>query len=157
MITEPLGGLDKLAGRPMAHIELGCGPVDHRTGPIHLGHLSGIKTSQRLSLLGPDPTDQPFPLNQHPLQRIDRKFSPFKHSYTVLQRCDRNAASKPGKGDPDILPRFQPTAPASIMLISMSRLSSTAYSIGSSFTIGSMKPATIIAVASSSERPRLIR
>ena len=40
-----------------------------------------------------------------------------------------------------------PTAPALAMLISISRFISTAYSIGSSLTIGSMNPATIIAVA----------
>ncbi len=37
------------------------------------------------------------------------------------------------------------------------RFISTAYSIGSSFVNGSMKPITIISVASSSEIPRLIR
>ena len=36
----------------------------------------------------------------------------------------------------------------------MSRLSSTAYSIGSSLVTGSMKPLTIIAAASSSVKPR---
>ena len=36
----------------------------------------------------------------------------------------------------------------------ISRLSSTAYSIGSSFVTGSMKPLTIIAAASSSVKPR---
>ncbi len=40
-----------------------------------------------------------------------------------------------------------PTAPAAAMLISISRFISTAYSIGSSLTIGSMNPATIIEVA----------
>jgi hypothetical protein len=40
-----------------------------------------------------------------------------------------------------------PTAPAAAMLISISRFISTAYSIGSSLTIGSMNPATIIDVA----------
>ena len=40
---------------------------------------------------------------------------------------------------------------------SISRLSSSAYSIGSSRAIGSTKPRTIIAIASSSVRPRLIR
>src|SRR5690606_16064541 len=48
-----------------------------------------------------------------------------------------------------------PTAPS--ICISISRLSSNAYSIGSSLAIGSMKPRTIIAIASSSVRPRLIR
>lgn len=37
------------------------------------------------------------------------------------------------------------------------RFISTAYSIGSSFVNGSMKPMTIICVASASDNPRLIR
>ncbi len=49
----------------------------------------------------------------------------------------------------------QPTAPS--ICSSISRLSSSAYSIGSSRAIGSMKPRTIIAIASSSVSPRLIR
>ena len=49
----------------------------------------------------------------------------------------------------------QPTAPS--ICSSISRLSSRAYSIGSSLAIGSTKPRTIIAIASSSVRPRLIR
>jgi hypothetical protein len=53
-------------------------------------------------------------------------------------------------GEPD-----QPTAPS--ICSSMSRFSSRAYSIGSSFAIGSTKPRTIIAIASSSSMPRLIR
>ena len=51
--------------------------------------------------------------------------------------------------------RRQPTAPS--ICISMSRLSSSAYSIGNSRAIGSMNPRTIIAIASSSRIPRLIR
>src|SRR5690606_36860777 len=49
----------------------------------------------------------------------------------------------------------QPTDPS--MPISMSLLSSSAYSIGSSRAIGSMKPRTIIAIASVSSSPRLMR
>ena len=48
-----------------------------------------------------------------------------------------------------------PTEPS--MPISMSLLSSSAYSMGSSRAIGSMKPRTIIAMASSSGMPRDIR
>ena len=48
-----------------------------------------------------------------------------------------------------------PTEPS--ICSSIRRFSSTAYSIGSSRVIGSMKPLTIIAVASTSESPRLIR
>ena len=49
----------------------------------------------------------------------------------------------------------QPTAPS--IWSSMRRLSSRAYSIGSSRAIGSMKPRTIIAMASSSAMPRDMR
>ena len=49
----------------------------------------------------------------------------------------------------------QPTAPS--ICSSISRLSSSAYSIGSSLAIGSTKPRTTMAIASSSVRPRLIR
>ncbi len=49
----------------------------------------------------------------------------------------------------------QPTAPS--ICSSMRRLSSRAYSIGSSLAIGSTKPRTIIAIASSSAMPRDIR
>src|SRR5262245_5509207 len=48
-----------------------------------------------------------------------------------------------------------PTVPS--ICSSISLFISTAYSIGSSFTNGSMKPPTIIVLASASERPRLIR
>ncbi|CKR55198.1 Uncharacterised protein [Mycobacterium tuberculosis] len=48
-----------------------------------------------------------------------------------------------------------PTAPS--ICSSISRLSSSAYSIGSSLAIGSTKPRTTIAIASSSVSPRLIR
>ena len=51
--------------------------------------------------------------------------------------------------------RRQPTAPS--ICSSIRRLSSRAYSIGSSRAIGSTKPRTIIAIASSSVMPRLIR
>ncbi len=49
----------------------------------------------------------------------------------------------------------QPTAPS--ICSSISRLSSRAYSIGSSLAIGSTKPRTIIAIASSCSMPRDIR
>ena len=49
----------------------------------------------------------------------------------------------------------QPTDPS--ICSSTSRFSSSAYSIGSSRLIGSTKPRTIMPMASSSERPRLIR
>ncbi len=49
----------------------------------------------------------------------------------------------------------QPTAPS--ICSSMSRFSSRAYSIGSSRAIGSTKPRTMVAAASSSVMPRLLR
>ena len=48
-----------------------------------------------------------------------------------------------------------PTLPS--ICSSISRFISTAYSMGSSFTSGSMKPVTIMADASASDSPRLIR
>jgi len=58
----------------------------------------------------------------------------------LCTRCDRGA---------------HPTLPS--ISSSISRFSSTAYSSGSSFAIGSMKPRTMSAMASSSLIPRLIR
>jgi len=55
----------------------------------------------------------------------------------------------------DALGLDQPTEPS--ICNWMSRFISTAYSSGSSFVIGSTKPDTIMALASPSERPRLIR
>jgi len=51
--------------------------------------------------------------------------------------------------------RRHPTAPS--ICSSMSRLSSNAYSIGSSLAMGSTKPRTTMAMASSSVMPRLIK
>lgn len=74
--------------------------------------------------------------------------------------CHRSADRRSSKDSPVAIDLeyptpAQPTEPS--IWSSMSRLSSTAYSMGSSLTIGSMKPATTIAVACSSVRPRLIR
>ena len=60
-----------------------------------------------------------------------------------------------GLGRSGRLSHRQPTAPS--ICSSMSRFSSRAYSMGSSRAIGSMKPRTIMAMASSSGMPRLIR
>ena len=57
--------------------------------------------------------------------------------------------------DNSVRGRHQPTDPS--ICSSMRRLSSRAYSIGSSLAIGSTKPRTIVAMASFSSRPRLIR
>jgi hypothetical protein len=56
---------------------------------------------------------------------------------------------------PPVGRRSPPTEPS--ICSSISRFSSTAYSIGSSLVIGSMKPFTIIAMASLLGEPRLIR
>ena len=61
-------------------------------------------------------------------------------------------ATVAGRGSGSV---HQPTAPS--ICSSIRRFSSRAYSIGSSRAIGSTKPRTIIAIASSSVRPRLIR
>ena len=64
----------------------------------------------------------------------------------------------PGQGAPARAPledRHQPTAPC--ICSSISRFSSSAYSIGSSRAIGSTKPRATVAAASSSVMPRLIR
>ncbi len=55
----------------------------------------------------------------------------------------------------DALGADQPTEPSICSWIR--RFISTAYSSGSSFVIGSTKPETIIALASASESPRLMR
>src|SRR6187401_1242028 len=62
---------------------------------------------------------------------------------------DRVSVEREGGG------RRHPTAPSIWSWIR--RFISTAYSIGSSLTIGSMKPFTIIALASASLSPRLMR
>ena len=73
------------------------------------------------------------------------------------ERLVRRPGSLAGTRQPGGLGRrrHQPTDPSICNWIS--RFISTAYSSGSSLVIGSMKPDTIIAEASSSERPRLIR
>ena len=66
---------------------------------------------------------------------------------------------QPGDGrvgfERPLKPRHQPTAPS--IWSAISRFSSSAYSIGSSRAIGSTKPRTMVAIASSSVMPRLIR
>ncbi len=52
-------------------------------------------------------------------------------------------------------PPFYPTVPS--IWSSMSRFISTAYSMGSSLTSGSMNPLTIMVLASASVSPRLVR
>ena len=61
----------------------------------------------------------------------------------------------PGVGRWGVSRLIQPTAPS--ICSSIRRLSSRAYSIGSSLAMGSTKPRTIIAIASSSVMPRDIR
>ena len=59
------------------------------------------------------------------------------------------------RGDRGLIRHRQPTAPS--ICSSIRRLSSSAYSIGSSRAIGSTKPRTMVAIASSSVMPRLMR
>ena len=66
-------------------------------------------------------------------------------------RVDGRALSAPADAR-QAPPGGQPMEPTISSWIS--RFSSTAYSIGSSFVTGSMKPLTIIAAASSSVKPR---
>ena len=74
----------------------------------------------------------------------------------IAERRDAQRLARLGCGlAPRLEPRAHPTEPSIWSWIS--RLSSTAYSSGSSFVIGSTKPATISAEASASDRPRLIR
>ena len=74
----------------------------------------------------------------------------------VAERRDPQRLTGLGCGlAPRLEPGAHPTEPSICSWIR--RLSSTAYSSGSSFVIGSTKPATISAEASASDRPRLIR
>ena len=68
---------------------------------------------------------------------------------------ERGAALAPLVEARPVRSRPQPMEPS--ICSSISRLSSTAYSIGSSLVTGSMKPLTIIFEASSSSSPRLCR
>ena len=74
----------------------------------------------------------------------------------LLVEAGRALAVFDGDGDEvDALGVDQPTDPS--IWSWMRRFISTAYSSGSSFVIGSTKPETIIADASASESPRLMR
>ena len=78
--------------------------------------------------------------------------------YREVSRVIRLLLMQPGDGSRfhgPLQARHQPTAPS--ICSSISRFSSSAYSIGSSRAIGSTKPRTIVAIASSSVMPRLIR
>ena len=66
--------------------------------------------------------------------------------------CSRSVRMRTGSG---LLGRHQPTDPS--ICNSMSRFNSRAYSMGSSLAIGSTKPRTIVAIASFSSKPRLIK
>jgi hypothetical protein len=77
---------------------------------------------------------------------------PRAHSWPVGSRATRRSCGWSCVG---VLGPGYPIAPS--ICSSTSRLSSTAYSIGSSRVMGSMNPFTIIALASASVSPRLIR
>ena len=76
-----------------------------------------------------------------------------------IRRVVRLVLMQPGDGriglERPLKKRHQPTAPS--ICSAISRFSSSAYSIGSSRAIGSTKPRTMVAAASSSVMPRLIR
>jgi len=84
-----------------------------------------------------------FPASRH------REISELKRLPLVQPRNGGAGLGRPLKQ------RHQPTAPS--ICSSISRFSSSAYSIGSSRAIGSTNPRTIVAMASSSVMPRLIR
>ena len=77
--------------------------------------------------------------------------------YSVVTAASHDGSSRRRGRDASVAGArsAQPTAPS--ICSSMSRLSSRAYSIGSSLAIGSTKPRTIIAIASSCSMPRDIR
>ncbi len=79
--------------------------------------------------------------------KLDVSFQPPKPA----QRGKPPRLLPPGRN----IETHQPTDPS--IWSSIRRLSSSAYSIGSSLAMGSTKPRTIVAIASSSVMPRLIR
>ena len=77
------------------------------------------------------------------------------HSVAVQRLGDALCGSLDGRWLDNVRIGHQPTEPS--ISISMRRLSSTAYSSGSCFAMGSMKPRTMSAMASSWLIPRLLR
>ena len=91
-------------------------------------------------------------------QRSEPPFLLAAAGHREVGRVERLHLVQPGNGsrlNGPLQACHQPTAPS--ICSSISRLSSSAYSIGSSRAIGSTKPRTIVAIASSSVMPRLIR
>ena len=80
--------------------------------------------------------------------RSDRSAKATSQAVATFRPADVESANVRPSAD-------YPTEPS--ICSSISRFISTAYSIGSSLTSGSMKPLTIIVLASASDRPRLVR
>ena len=95
----------------------------------------------------------------HPAQRREPPVLLAPGGHGEVGGVERLQLVQPGDGRRTLWrpadPGHQPTAPS--ICSSISRFSSSAYSIGSSRAIGSTKPRTIVAAASSSVMPRLIR
>ena len=133
LIGRPGRGYRRQAGRQTFHRLLGL----HRPGLGRLpaGHLAG-----RAPGLADHLGDRGIPGGVG-----DNRRSPVRGRAQLDQRARYPPASpvvNRGKAG-----TAQPIAPASAMFNSMSRFISTAYSIGSSFTIGSINPATTMDVA----------
>src|SRR5690606_39186119 len=123
----------------------------------------------RLQALRPQPVRLDLPRGQD-FRLIPREnakvlcYSCIRHDYLVfafhisshgLPAASHRGGRGPVDGDSRWPDELYPTLPS--ISSSISRFSSTAYSRGSSFAIGSMNPRTTMVAASSSERPRLIR
>ena len=96
-------------------------------------------------------------IDREPAEPAERSEAPFflaPAGHREVSRIVRLLFVQPGNSS-GLDGWHQPTAPS--ICSSISLFSSSAYSIGSSRAIGSTKPRTIVAIASSSVRPRLIR
>ena len=140
-------GPDADDASPMRVKKIGRRPAPGLLGPLR-------ERKGRISLLRRAPGRQgPVRLAQLSAEGLER--GRFEIQHVVRHRGHETSFSS--GGDPVCRCReaAQPTEPSISSLIS--RLSSTAYSRGSSLVKGSKKPLTIMVIASSSESPRLIR
>lgn len=117
---------------------------------------SGILTSSRISCTG---VKGPSSARTF-ASGVNRHVSslPWGSANWVQSRDVNRSAGDPVLGRLDrvsVKAAIQPTAPS--ICSSIRRLSSRAYSMGSSRAMGSTKPRTTVAMASSSDMPRLIR
>ena len=122
----------------------------HRDVEVEVDHVLGgvVRTARRA-------------LERVEVERADRRELPARLALELGQREARRlgggglAALREELRLGDLRRSHQPIEPS--ICSSIRRFISTAYSIGSSLTIGSMKPLTISLPASSSERPCDIR